>query len=59
MKIVFKSGAVIEVLYNAKVYAEIRDNLGKDHTVENKKVKINTKNIEAIIFSAPAAAVEE
>lgn len=59
MLIVFKSGAVIEVPYNAKVYAEIRENFGKDHTVENKRVKIATKNVEAIIFSQEAAESTE
>jgi hypothetical protein len=59
MLIVFKSGAVIDIPYNAKVYAEVRDNLGKDHVVENKRVKIATKNVEAIIFSITDSSAEE
>ena len=46
--LVFKNGVTIPVTYSSKVYAELSDNLGKDHKVEAKN--FNTKNIDGIFF---------
>lgn len=48
--LVFKNGVTIPVTYSSKVYAELSDNLGKDHKVEAKNFTVNTKNVDGIFF---------
>lgn len=50
IRLVFKSGAVVTVSYSAKVYAELDENLGKDHVVHARNFTLNTKNLEGIFF---------
>ena len=53
--LVFKSGAQFTVDYSAKMYAELVDNLGKDHKVEAKSYAVNTKELSGVFFTVEEA----
>ena len=50
IRLIFKSGAITEVMYSSKAFTELCDNLGKDHVVETKNYSVNTKELQAAIF---------
>ena len=50
IRLIFKTGAEVKVLYSAKIYAELSENLGKDHKVEAKNFTVNTKSLEGVFF---------
>lgn len=59
IKIVFKSGAVVKTPYSYKVYQELAENRGKEHTVDAKNFNTNTKNIDGIFFENRPDAEEK
>jgi len=50
IRILFKTGNEVCVAYSAKIFAELNDNLGKDHKAEFKNFTCNTKEIVAIFY---------
>lgn len=58
IKVVYKSGAVVETPYSYKIYQEMSENLGKDHRASGKNFETNMKNIEGIYFENKVVATE-
>ena len=61
IRLLFKTGSEVKVLYSAKVFAELSENLGKDKKVEAKNFTVNTKDLTGVFFEveeveAPAEA---
>ena len=64
IRLVFKNGAQVEVLYSAKIFAELTENLGKDHKFEGKNFVVNTADLAGVFYeveeaATPAAPVAE
>lgn len=57
--LVFKSGAIFSVLYSAKLFAELTDNIGKDHKVDAKNYSVNTKNLDGVFYEVEEAPAVE
>lgn len=57
IRIIFKNGTQVVVSYSSRVYAELAENLGKDHKIDAKNFSVNTKSIEGVFFEVES--VEE
>lgn len=59
IKVVFKSGAVVNVPYSAKFYKDLTENIGKDHVSEHPSATIQTKEVQAVVYENIVVAEAE
>lgn len=50
IKLLFKNGAIVSVLYSAKLFTELTENIGKDHKVNARNFSVNTKSLEGVFY---------
>lgn len=58
IRIVLKSGVEVLVPYSSKFYAELDENIGKNHKAEHPSATVNTKNIDGIFFEVDSEEIE-
>ena len=55
IRLVFKTGAQVRVLYSAKIFAELTESLGKDRKVDAKNFSVNCKSLDGVFYEVEGA----